>query len=296
MDVRPGDFDQLSYEEKKDHQAIGMVRNLAEQVQQARLHYSGSDPDEAAMVLDEQFADAYAMYLANLQAASDKYNSTLPDAQVDILTVLEAFKYRYPSGHTRQLAFREKLYIANFMACGHSPQAASKAGYASPELASRRFQKDPRIKAALMFCLDARNKRLALNGDKLVRETALLAFSDLGDVMENDEHGALRMKQLDAIAPEARRTIKKITVVRAPNGTETVNVELHDKGQAQQLLAKMMGMLQQRVEVRHEGAIVEEIAKARERAEQAGRLRITTEQVTERARIIDVTAERIPDE
>jgi len=75
------------------------------------------------------------------------------------------------------------------------------------------------------------------------QELAALASSDITDVMNWNERGAIELKSADDIPINARRAIKKIKVTPTRAGN-SIEIEMHDKVSALRMLAKHHGLLE----------------------------------------------------
>lgn len=103
--------------------------------------------------------------------------------------------------------------------------------------------------------------------DRVLAEDAMLAFSDVGDVM--DENG--NIKPIGEWPEFARRAIQGLEVVKrnltAGDGEvdEILKVKLWDKGRSLERLEKHLGLLVDKSEVTIKGDIEARLTKARER-------------------------------
>jgi hypothetical protein len=88
----------------------------------------------------------------------------------------------------------------------------------------------------------ARRRRTRVNSDRLLREQAAVAFSDIGELFDPDG----RPLPPHLIAPIARLAIESLTVARTVNAsgavTETFRVKFWDKCKALDLLARHLGL------------------------------------------------------
>ena len=104
-----------------------------------------------------------------------------------------------------------------------------------------------------------REERTRVTQDRVVRELALIGFSDLQNYISIDElTGVITAKGFDAMPPEESRALKAIKEDRAikesPDGKDVtvydkVSFQMHDKIRALEILAKHLGMLVERHEV-----------------------------------------------
>jgi len=104
-----------------------------------------------------------------------------------------------------------------------------------------------------------REERTHVTQDRVVRELAIIGFSDLKNYISIDENtGAIIAKGFDAMPPEESRALQSIKEDRVikedADGRKTtvydkVSFRMHDKIRALEILARHLGMLIERHEV-----------------------------------------------
>ena len=104
-----------------------------------------------------------------------------------------------------------------------------------------------------------REERTKVTQDRVVKELALIGFSDLQNYISIDElTGVITAKGFDAMPPEESRALKSIKEDRAikedADGKgvtvyDKVSFTMHDKIRALEILARHLGMLVERHEV-----------------------------------------------
>ena len=116
------------------------------------------------------------------------------------------------------------------------------ATYAAARTGAARLRKVPAVAAELKAGRAAQRRRTRLDADRLLRELAEIAFSDIGDLFDQD--GSPLMPH--QIPPYARGAIESLTVARTVSATgavtETFRVKFWDKGKALELLARHLGL------------------------------------------------------
>ena len=140
-------------------------------------------------------------------------------------------------------------------------KAAIRAKYSkhtAAQQASRLFS-DVKILARIAELKAERNERTRVTQDRIVKELAMLGFSDLQNYITIDPlTGAIQAKGFEDMPPGESRALKSIKEDRAikedANGKgvtvyDKVSFTMHDKIRALELLAKHRGMLVERHEM-----------------------------------------------
>ncbi len=148
-----------------------------------------------------------------------------------------------------------RRFVEEYIIDEDTLQAAARAGFTNPEY-GRGLLTDPAVSQAILIAKQRRIERTNITADKTLRELAMIAYSDPGDVIDPETNQLLPIKDM----PEAsRRAIASITVKkRTDRSTGTVideevqTVKFWDKtasltrlGQAQGLAVGKDGALVQ---------------------------------------------------
>jgi phage terminase small subunit len=177
----------------------------------------------------------------------------------------------------RPLTGKQQLFVAEYLVDLNATQAAVRAGYSgmtARKIATENLSK-PVIKAAIAAAMAARIHRIEVTADKVVQEIALVGFADYSDFVTIDESGMVTAIPLEKLAEGKSRIIKKVKdkrVIRSTKGTEsnpdgdqildaTFEFELCDKMKALELLARHMGLLNDKTEVDMKQSVIIEIVK-----------------------------------
>ncbi len=146
---------------------------------------------------------------------------------------------------TQCLTARQTRFVEEYLIDLNATQAAVRAGYSEKSAYSlgQRLLKHPDVAKAIDAAIQERTERLGLQADDVVLELRRIAFSDIIDYMEWDS-STVRVKKSHEIPAEARRAIAGMT--RSANGS--VQVKLHGKVRALEMLAKHLGMYEIRRE------------------------------------------------
>ena len=139
-----------------------------------------------------------------------------------------------PSPRKPNSAFVER-FIAEYLVELNASEAYRRAGYKgkNAHVQSSRLMKDPEVAAAVKAGLAARMHRIEITQERVIKELALLAFSDLQHYTV-DASGTI---QLAPGAPEgahrALQSIKRRTIITSSDGesrtVHEVELKLWDK-------------------------------------------------------------------
>ena len=163
-----------------------------------------------------------------------------------------------------QITDRMKKFVDEYLVDFNATQAAIRAGY-SPDTANEQGSQllaRPDIRELVAEGQKAIAERTQTFQDNAVDELKIVGFSDLADFLTVKEGGIVEQKSFDQLTKEQTKCIKKIKqVVRSSHSadgtilhqTATLEVELHDKLRALELLGRHLGMFNDTL--RLEGAL-----------------------------------------
>ena len=163
----------------------------------------------------------------------------------------------------RALTDRQELFCLEYLADLNATRAAIRAGYSArtadrigPELLGKTW-----VRQRIETLFAERASRCGVEADRVVKELAVVAFSDMGEVLDF-AGDSLRLRKPSEIPEAARRALASVKVRRYTEGTgvaaqevETTEFKLHDKMTALTRLAQHLGLLVKRHEhTGHKGA------------------------------------------
>jgi phage terminase small subunit len=163
-----------------------------------------------------------------------------------------------------QITDRMKKFIDEYLIDFNGTQAAIRAGY-SPDTANEQASQllaRPDIRELVAEGQKAIAERTQTFQDNAVEELKLVGFSDLADFLTVKEGGIVEQKPFDELTKEQTKCIKKIKqTVRSSHSadgtilhqTAVIEIELHDKLKALELLGRHLGMFNDTL--RLEGAL-----------------------------------------
>ena len=165
---------------------------------------------------------------------------------------------------------KRRIFAAEYVIDLNEKRAAIAAGYSEDR--GNALLGDSRVKALITFLLHNRAKRLEIKSDKVLEELARLAFSNMLDYMEIDEHGQPRGIDLTKLNRDSAAAIQEISEDATGgqgDGERRLVIrrrfKLADKLRALELVMKHMGMLRDRVDVNVQISIADSVRSARER-------------------------------
>ena len=149
------------------------------------------------------------------------------------------------------------LFCQEYILDENGKQAAIRAGFSAKTAAaaSSRLLTNVKVQRAIADLRAARNDRFEFDADHVLQELAMIAFSDIGEVM--DFSGAdVRMRDANAIPERARRAFASIKVKRYVEGSgeeartvEIIEFKFCDKLAALIKLGQHLGMFKTQTEL-----------------------------------------------
>jgi len=150
-----------------------------------------------------------------------------------------------------QLNAREHKFVAEFLACGNATLSAKRAGYSEHTAYSigHEILRKPEISACVQAGVDAMAARCEVDADKIVKDLAAVAFSNIAHY-EIDDEGYVQLAE--GAPPEAIKAIQSVRCKKRvlDDGSVVIETEykLWDKIQALTLLGKKLRLWIDRVE------------------------------------------------
>ena len=138
---------------------------------------------------------------------------------------------------------KQKMFVEEYMIDLCQTKAAIRAGYsplAADQIGNENMKK-PEIKAAIERALAEKSRRTGVNADRITLEAARLAFANIGNIC-NFADGTL----LDGVSEDDLAAVASVKVRHIPSGEGFIlerEVKLHDKTKNLELLAKLLGLM-----------------------------------------------------
>lgn len=135
-------------------------------------------------------------------------------------------------------------YLVDLNASAAYGRAGYKATGAARDTGGSDLLRNPEIQAEIQRLIADRAKRTEVTSDRVLRELALLAFSNIEDYRIN-ERGRIRLAS-GAVSPDAVRAVSrkkfKQTTDRFGNVTSESEIHLWPKAQALEMCMRHLGM------------------------------------------------------
>lgn len=150
-----------------------------------------------------------------------------------------------PKRGIRGISDRQKLFVQEYLVDLNATQALIRSGYEgeSPSTYAAAMMKHPAVKKMIAKAQEERMGRVKVNADKVLEETAKLAFSDIRKLFKPEDYEMIPPTELpDDVAPAITSVKKK--VVSLPGGGEVTTWEyaFYDKTKALEKLFRHLGM------------------------------------------------------
>jgi len=130
-------------------------------------------------------------------------------------------------------------YIANNFSAPKAFREAVNNDVVNPSVQGCKLLKDPLVSELVTSLTLKHLAKLDIQQQHIIKELALLGFSDIGDFI-NCDGNSMSIKNIDDIG-EQRRAIKKLKIIPCGDG-ERIEIELHDKIRPLENLGKNVGM------------------------------------------------------
>jgi len=155
---------------------------------------------------------------------------------------------------TVMLTLKQSRFVEEYLVDLNGRRAAIRAGYSpnpkTAEVQASRLLSDAKVEAAVREAMQARSQRTEVTADRVVRELAELAFSNIADFITVHPDGSVSVDLSRGTRGQAA-AIHDIVVKRyaegssegTPSATKLTRIEMCDKLQALVLLALHLGML-----------------------------------------------------
>jgi phage terminase small subunit len=168
---------------------------------------------------------------------------------------------------------RRRLFAIHMADCENAAKAARLPGYSDHPGTSKstdsRLMQDPAVVAMVEEERAARAHRLRVDEQRIVEAYAAIAFGDVCSVVRY-HYGKVAITPADDLTDDEVMLIASIEAHvrtdRDGNVTVTTTIKLQERQRALEALARIKGLLQERLEVDQvNGGIAEEMAELRAR-------------------------------
>lgn len=151
----------------------------------------------------------------------------------------------------KQLTPKQRAFVKEYLVDLNGAQAAIRAGYSAAvakQIATKLFAR-PHVAAAIADEMKKRGERTSITADRVLREIARLAFLDIRKAFSPEGN----LRPLDQLDNDTAAAIAGLEVVALTQDGESAGylkkIKLADKIAALTLLARHLGLLQDRIKV-----------------------------------------------
>ena len=152
-----------------------------------------------------------------------------------------------------ELTGKQRRFVEEYLVDLNATQAAIRAGYSENAAAETGYEnlRKPHITAAIQAAMGERAKRTEVSADKVIRELAKLAFSEMDEFSTWGPNG-VTLRSSDELDPVSVACISEVSETTTKDGG-SLRFKLHSKTKALELLGKHLALFTDRVE--HSGSI-----------------------------------------
>ncbi len=163
---------------------------------------------------------------------------------------------------------KQKRFCQEYIVDLNGTQAAIRAGYS--ERTANRIASENLTKPVIQAAIQERQKEIALNlgvtQERIVKEYAKIAFSDMGEFSNWGSDGVSLKSSLD-LTKDQTAAVQEVTETTSKDGGGSIKIKLHDKKGALDSLARHIGMFVDKSEVTMKGDLLDRLTRAKKRTE-----------------------------
>jgi phage terminase small subunit len=159
---------------------------------------------------------------------------------------------------------KQSRFVEEYLIDLNATQSAIRAGYKNKNIGRRLVTKSNVVMEAIDAALAERSKRTEVTADRVVRELARIAFTDLRRVFEWGPHG-VALRPSDELTEDESAIVAEVSETRTETGG-TIKAKCFDKLKALELLGRHLGMFNDKVDLNHSNTIIHNLFDPEERA------------------------------
>ena len=140
----------------------------------------------------------------------------------------------------------QQRFVEEYLVDLNATQAAIRAGYSQKTAYSIGHEnlRKPEIRETMARARDAQSARAQISADRVLRELAGVAFTDITRVVEWGPAG-MKLKDLSGLSAEELAGVAHVSQKKTKRGG-CIRVRMHDKVKALAQMAQHLGLLQDR--------------------------------------------------
>ena len=147
-----------------------------------------------------------------------------------------------------KLSPKEQRFVLEYLIDLNATKAAERAGYKSKNFGKLGYELRNKTRVFIQKEMRKRAKKLRISTEKVLRELALIGFSDIGEILDFSGE-QIRLKSAREIDRHARKSIKSFKTKTTQKGEEFVvqenEFQLWDKLAALEKIAKHINLYEQ---------------------------------------------------
>lgn len=165
---------------------------------------------------------------------------------------------------------RYRRFARHMAACDNQAKAARLAGYSEVSAYNQgwRLMQIPAVLVMVEEEREARRQRLLVTEERIIEAYAAIAFGDARRIVKWDDNGEGEITRADDLTDDEAmmvQSVERIERTTESGTTVTVKIKREPRQPALDALAKIKGMMRERVEVDGAGELADEMAELRER-------------------------------
>lgn len=145
-------------------------------------------------------------------------------------------------GEKPKITPKQQAFVDEYIVDFNAAAAAVRAGYTTnhKQMAAAQLLGKPHVQEAISAAIQLRSLRTGITADRVLREIARIAFSDLRDVMFWGPNGVV-MRDSSEITSDQSAAIAEVSHTVSLSGG-SVKVKMHSKTDALEKLCKHLGL------------------------------------------------------
>ena len=137
---------------------------------------------------------------------------------------------------------KQERFVQEYMIDSNATQAAIRAGYSEQTAAEQGYQllQKTSVKKAVAEAMQTRSERTEITADQVLKELALIGFSDMRDFTSWAPNGVMLRESRELTEGQAR-AVAEVSETKTEHGG-TVRFKLHDKRASLVDIGRHLGM------------------------------------------------------
>jgi phage terminase small subunit len=162
-----------------------------------------------------------------------------------------------------KIPVRHERFCQEYIIDFNGARAARDSGFAkrSARVTASKLLTNPNIQKRIQQLMNDRSERTKITQDMVLRELAILGFSDFKHYGQIDKDGALEFYPFEKIKDEKTRAIKSMKEVSGAQ-SHSISLKLHSKEKPLELIGKYLGMFVDEHKLNLTGSVIFKIISA----------------------------------